>query len=292
MSADVYDALEQIPADVPRVFLSQMPYSHFEYAPTRQTRLLYLLRDPHEVWFEHRQFLREYNVLRQTVFEDNYPVEAVNKLGEDDELMINEFVAGIVPLPPRMNDYGPVFSWPNHVASWVGKGKYTTEAISFGRDAMLKAMMKAELPSHNELNIAIVDFNRAQQDPLSSTIAVAEFLGADMNATTAYIAADGAAVDGYSAWFPAQEAVSPGTVGKDWLAVDAVAGLKAQGKQSRTSSTGNSDAVVAAGWEADFAQLPATVQEYFDLSVLRIHKPIVRERCGGSDCKVPVVNSW
>ncbi len=46
----IFEMINAVPPDVPRVFLSHMPTVHFEFEPTQHTRIMYLLREPHAQW--------------------------------------------------------------------------------------------------------------------------------------------------------------------------------------------------------------------------------------------------
>jgi hypothetical protein len=61
----VFDAVEAVPANVTRIFLSHMPAEHFEYRPAAGTKIFYLVREPHAVWgaYRNRKLSRDHSRL-------------------------------------------------------------------------------------------------------------------------------------------------------------------------------------------------------------------------------------
>jgi len=78
-SETTYQNLDSLPEDVPRVFLSHMPTRYFEYALSPNTKIIYLLREPHAVWRSMMKFNeRFYGVLNDLLDSMNDTKRRVN----------------------------------------------------------------------------------------------------------------------------------------------------------------------------------------------------------------------
>lgn len=79
----MYESVNNITATFPRVFLSHMPPSHFEYIPTTKTKIIYQIREPHAVWYSMLKFAQR---LRKLVN------DKINQLDLDVKIQINETI--------------------------------------------------------------------------------------------------------------------------------------------------------------------------------------------------------
>ena len=100
---EVYAALERIPPSMPRIFLSHQPYMHFEYNPDRRTSVMYLLREPHEVWHSTLNMMERFRDSQASLL-GQYAVGGTRTI--DTDQFTEDFVLGSMPLPPRLAEYG------------------------------------------------------------------------------------------------------------------------------------------------------------------------------------------
>jgi hypothetical protein len=107
--AAVFDAVEAVPWDTPRIFLSHMPVEHFEYEPAPGTKIVYLVREPREVWTSLLNFMSRRKMATNGL---------TGFLADDVVKITYDFVNGNVPLPPRFRERGAEFSWSAHVRGW------------------------------------------------------------------------------------------------------------------------------------------------------------------------------
>jgi len=99
---EVFDSINSVPKGQTRIFLSHMPEHLFEYAPTPKTKIVYLIREPHAVWYSMAKWIsRVLDSVRGKVGAtfDELPVI-------DMERFTAELLRGDVHLPPRMQETG------------------------------------------------------------------------------------------------------------------------------------------------------------------------------------------
>lgn len=139
---EVYDAINSISKDTPRIFLSHQPRKYFEYSPSSKTKIFYLMRKPHATWFSmwkwynraapsskssndvpirpnlvllNSNLHRNENVMKNVYFTADASLESrvtVTNFTQD-------FISGMLPLPPRVREFGQEFAWSRHVTGWV-----------------------------------------------------------------------------------------------------------------------------------------------------------------------------
>lgn len=120
-----FEAIESVPENMPRIFLSHMPTKYFEYEPSLGTRILYLMREPHAVlqstinMMSRRVALGE-RYLEGATASDLEKVDTTQQVFTKMDLaeIADDFMRGGLRFPPRFVDSGSEFGWNSHVMKW------------------------------------------------------------------------------------------------------------------------------------------------------------------------------
>ena len=120
----VYDRINALPTDTRRIFLSHQSPEFFEFTPTPKTTILYMMREPHSVWYSMLKFNRRLVGQVNGAFPDPRTRKQMMELRKTTVVVgasAYNFVKGDVQVPPRLREHGPKFAWNLHLEAWEKK---------------------------------------------------------------------------------------------------------------------------------------------------------------------------